>query len=247
MKLQEILSFIDKIAPFDTAEGFDNCGLLTGDREAEIHKIGLALDITNPVVEKAAELGVDLIITHHPTIFTPVKQVCAPTPLYHLIRHGIANIAAHTNLDKAMVNDVLADYYHLEEITSPEALGGLGRMGKLPAPMEVPAYAKLVKEELHAGAVRYYDAGKPVENVVYISGSGGGMFREAVSCGADTLVTGDLKHDIFVEVQNIGLNLIEANHFDSENTVMAPLRERLLEIWDGEIVFLCPENPVKTV
>ena len=247
MKLKEIYDYIDKIAPFDTAEAFDNCGLLAGDPEREICKIGLALDITHAVIDKAVEYGIDLIITHHPILFTPIKRLCAPSVFFRLIESRIATIAAHTNLDKAMVNDVLAEYYHLTQLSSPEILEDLGRKGILESSMPVEEYAKLIKKELKAGAVRYYDAGKPVENVVYISGSGGGMFREAISCGADTLVTGDLKHDIFVEAQNIGLNLIEANHFDSENTVMEPLKRRLEQFFKGEVWLLCPENPVKTV
>lgn len=249
MKLKQIYTLLNEWAPFDTQEQFDNCGLLVGDPEQEVKKIGLALDITNPMIELAAKAGADVIVSHHPVIFNGLKQVLADSPVYHLIRAGIGAICCHTNLDKAEggVNTTLASYYGLGEISSPLCMDDLGRVGDLKAPLSVPDYAVQIKKAIGAQAVRYYDGGKPVSRVAYVSGSGGSQLANALSCGVDTFVTGDIKHDQFIEAQNRGFNLIEVGHFDSENTVMVPLKQYLEQRTGLEAVILSTENPVKTV
>lgn len=249
MKVYEIYRFLDQLAPFDTAEEFDNCGLLVGDPDQEVTKIGLALDITHAVIRQAVKEGIDLIITHHPVIFHPLKQVQVNSTVYQLIRNGISVISAHTNLDKAEtgVNAVLAKYYCLQNIASPLCLDDLGRLGNLPAPMPVPEYAALIKKNLGASGVRYYDSGKPVQKAAYISGSGGSMMQQVLSCDIDTFITGDLKHDAFIDAQNLGLNLIEVGHFDSENVVFFSLAEQIEVFTNLSPILLSRENPVKTI
>lgn len=250
IQVKDIYMLMDEFAPFRTAEGFDNCGLLVGELDAKIQKIGLALDATNPVIERAAEAGVHLLVTHHPVMFHPIQKIQKSHPVYRMIQYGISHIAAHTNLDKAEggVNTVLARYYKLRNIASPLILGDLGRIGELAHPCSAAEYAAMIKESLGSGAVRYYDSGRPVKRVAYISGGGGSQFEEVLCCGIDTFITGDLKHDQFIEAENRGFNLIEANHFDSENTVMEPLAERIREAFpELEVVLLSRENPVKVV
>ena len=249
MKVSDFYRFMDELAPFDRAEEFDNCGLLVGDPEQEVKKIGLALDATREIVGQAKELGIDLILTHHPVIFHPLKRVCAGSPVYDLIRGGISVISAHTNLDKAPhgVNAILAEYYHLQNVASPLCLDDLGRIGELETPMPVPEYARLIKESLGAQSVRYLDCGAPARKVAYISGCGTGLFAEVLSCGVDTFITGDLKLDHFVDAQNLGVNLIEAGHFDSENLVFRSLGRRIEEFCGIRPVLLSSENRIKTV
>lgn len=249
MKVKELYQFMNEFAPFDRAEEFDNCGLLVGDPEQEVAKIGLALDITNEIVEKAHAMGVDLIITHHPVIFHPLKRVCAGHPVYGLIRYGISVISAHTNMDKAPqgINAVLAEYYHLQNVASPLCLDDLGRIGELESPMPVPEYAKLVKESLGAQSVRYLDCGVPAQKVAYISGCGAGMFSQVMECDIDTFITGDLKLDLFVEAQNRGINLIEAGHFDSENVIFDSLGKQIEAFCGIRPLLLSDENRIQTV
>ncbi|MGI5958173.1 MAG: Nif3-like dinuclear metal center hexameric protein [Massiliimalia sp.] len=248
MTLKDLYSLLDQWAPFATQEEFDNCGLLVGDPAQPIKKIGIALDITNPIVEKAAQSGVDVIVSHHPVIFHGLKQVTAENPVYRLIRANIGAIACHTNLDKAEggVNTTLASYYGLENISSPLCMEDLGRVGELRQPMSVEEYAKQIKQAVGAQGIRFYDAGIPVKRVAYVSGSGGSMLRQAMSCEIDTFITGDIKHDQFIEAENCGLNLIEVGHFDSENTVMEPLKTYLEKNTGLPVQVLSLQNPVQT-
>lgn len=250
MKVKEIYHWLDTVAPFATAESFDNCGVLVGDPQQEADRIGLALDITTDVIRRAEAEGITLIITHHPVIFHPMKSVLADTVVYQLIRAGIAVISAHTNLDKAEfgVNSVLAKALKLTNVVSPLSFDSLGRIGELLHPIPIQAYAEQVKEALHAGNIRYLDAGRPVKKVACSSGSGASLLEEAVKNGADTFVTGDVKHDVFVSAKNAGINLIDAGHFDTENIVLEPLRERMRrETGTDEVLILSEYNDIKTV
>lgn len=226
--VKEILNWMDEIAPFSTAEAYDNVGLIAGDHSAMVKKVGFALDLTLEIAEKATMQQVDLIITHHPAIFTPIKHLYADHPVFQVIRNGINLIAAHTNLDKAEkgVADVLANYYQLVTVTTPESLDGCGKLGELPTAMAVPAYVELLKTAVGAERIRYYDSGKPVKSVCYVPGSGGEYLLAAQACGADTFITGDIKHNVFVDAQNLGLNLIEVSHYDAEVTILPALQEQ---------------------
>ncbi len=252
MKVKEIYQLIDTFAPFHTAESYDNCGLLIGSEQATVNKIGLALDITNPIIDLAIQQQIDLIVTHHPLIFHPLKQILAQTPVYRLIQHGISHIAAHTNLDKAEqgTNTVLAERYELTQVTTPECLENLGRMGQLQQPLPLEQYINRIKCNLGCDGIRCYDAQRPVHRVVSISGSGAGAIKQVLALGADTFITGDIKHDVFVEAQNVGLNLIEVNHFDAENQVLPALKETLETICKAqeiEVVILSVTNQVKII
>lgn len=249
MKIKEIYEEMNHWAPFETAEDFDNCGLIIGDFDAEITKIGFALDITQTVIDQALDAKINLIITHHPPIFHAIKQIHAPSPVYRLIQNGISVISAHTNLDKAKggVNDILAEYYCLHDIISPEILSDLGRIGTLDSPTPIPEYAEMIKKRMNAQGIRYLDCGKPAHKVAYISGGGGGQFHEAMQCGADTFITGDIKHDQFVDAQNAGLNLIEAGHFDSENLVYQAVANHISAFSGLDVLLLSAENPVQSI
>lgn len=250
MKVREIYEYIDSFAPFSTACDFDNCGLIVGDMNEDIKKIGLALDITNDVIDRAISENINLIITHHPVIFNATKSIKSNTPVYKLIQNNISTIASHTNLDKACggVNDTLVEYYELTSVTSPVELEDLGRVGELAQAIPVKKYAEIIKQNLNAKVVRYYDAGVKVKKVGFVSGSGGSMIKDALCLGIDTFITGDIKHDQFVDAKNIGLNLIEANHFDSEVVVLKSLKEKLDTVCkDIEVTILQSDNFVDIV
>jgi dinuclear metal center YbgI/SA1388 family protein len=248
MKVSDVLQWIDEQAPFATACSFDNVGLLVGDETAEVCTIGLALDATNLLVERAKTLGVDLLITHHPVIFDPLRRVTANTPVYRMVQAGISCIAAHTNLDKAPggTNDAAAEAMGLFDITTPESFESLGRLG-LVDEQPVALLAKRLKEASHASAVRFYDAGHAARRVAVAAGSGGSMLEAAIEAGADTLVTGDIKHDRFVEAENRGINLVEWNHYDAEHLVLFGLKERLEAAFSVPVVLLREDNILQSV
>ena len=239
--VKEIYQALDRFAPFRTQMGFDNAGLLVGDEEAEVTRVLVSLDITLPVIREAAELGAQLIVAHHPVIFDPVKKVLAGDPtgdkLIALIQNNISAICAHTNLDVAVggVNDALAGALELKdiEVFLPDGLDGqgrpygLGRVGVLEEACALSEFAGTVKRKLGAGSVRYVDSGKPVHRVAVGGGACGSCLRDAWSKGCDVLVTSDVKYDVFLDAQALGISLIDAGHFPTENVVLPMLCQTL--------------------
>lgn len=223
-------------APAELRQSWDNVGLLVGDPAASVEKILVALDITRNVVEEAAEGGYSLIVAHHPVMncaWHPVQTVRPDDEqgwvLTTLIRRGIAAICMHTNLDSAQggVNDALAETLGLTEIR-PLSPDGLGRVGMLPKEMDLPAFAAFVKECLGANGVRYADSGRgPVRRVAVGGGACGEFAALASELSCDAFVTADLKYHDFQNAVPLGLHLLDAGHFPTEN-VVCPVVQQLL-------------------
>jgi len=244
--VNDVFQELNRIAPVTMAMEFDNVGLLVGRSERPVSKVLIALDITDAVIEEAIELGAELIVAHHPMIFTPLKRVTDGDPtgckILKLIRHDIAAICMHTNLDSVQggVNDELARLVGLSdtEILMPygELDGvsyGFGRVGDLPAPMEMSAFLAQVKEALGSDGIRYYDAGRPVSRVAVMGGSGSDQLKDAIWQGCDTYVVGEAKYSAFLEARELGVNLVEADHFCTEDVICEPLRVMLLAAFPG--------------
>lgn len=231
----DILKFVESIAPPGLKESWDNVGLLCGRRDREVKKILVALDPFLPVCREAVALGADVLLTHHPLIFSPLKAVsetseageCALT----LIENGIAAINAHTNLDMAPggVNDVLAAKVGLGNVEVLPLAGqdhGLIRIGTVEE-MPLADFLAQVKAGLGTPVLRYCDGGKPVRQVAVGGGACGGAIDDAAAAGCDTFVTSDIKYNQFRDAQYAGLNLIDAGHFYTENPVCDVLAEQL--------------------
>jgi len=246
--VKEIYEFINKIAPFDTQESFDNAGFLVGRGDRKVTKILVALDVTGEVAEEAHVKGAQLIVAHHPVIFQPVKSVIDGTVtgqvLLALVENGTAAICAHTNLDAAHggVNGCLAKALELSDIgqlcqAGADAQGrpyGIGRVGTAHRPgLPAAEYAAFVKEKLGSASVRFVDGGKPVRKVAVGGGACGSMLEDALAAGCDTFVTADLKYNQFLDAKALGLNLMDAGHFPTENVVCEPLASRLAEAFPG--------------
>ena len=252
-EVRDIYRFLDRIAPFHTQEGFDNAGFLVGRGNREVNKILVALDITGEVVEEAARRGAELIVAHHPVIFDPVKSVTDETltgrVLLELVENKIAAICAHTNLDAAHggVNGCLARALELSGIGQLHQAGvdekgrpyGIGRTGTAhQSGLSAAQYAAFVKEKLGSACVRFVDGGKPVEKVAVGGGACGSMVEDALAQGCDTFVTADLKYNQFLDARALGLNLLDAGHFPTENVVCAPLAARLAKAFPETEVLL---------
>ncbi len=222
MTIREITDVLETIAPKALAEEWDNVGLLFGDFEKEVESVVVTLDITSEAIAYAKEKGADLIVAHHPLIFSPVKRVLAPSALYALATSGIAAFAAHTNLDAANggVNDALAAAIGLCDVTA--AFGGIGRVGTLPQPMTPAAFATYVGEVLHT-AVQLRDGGKDISTVALVGGAGGDY---AAECEADAYLTGEMKHHEWLDLP-LPLTVVSAGHYATENVIVDPLCERL--------------------
>ena len=231
----DILNFIESIAPPYMKMDWDNCGLLCGRKDRKVHKILVALDPFRNVIQEAIDLDADLIVTHHPLIFrSPLMAVNEDTEtgrcVLELMEHGIAAINAHTNLDLAPggINDVLAQTLGLQDIQiiNPIESYGLLRCGTV-AEQPLAAFLAVVKENLHCDGLRYVDAGKPVRKVAVGGGSCADEMEEALAAGCDTFVTADVKYNQFRTAYELGLNLIDAGHFHTENPTMPILAEKL--------------------
>lgn len=225
---KEIYEFINSFAPFATAMSFDNAGLLVGSKQAAVEKALLALDITPQVVKEAKFLGAQLIISHHPVIFEPMRTLTENSVPYMLARHGISAICAHTNLDLAEdcgVNTCLANALQLQNVRHiPSIAMAVGTLGH---PLSGKDFAAYVKHRLACTGLRYSQHTQKIQTVAVSGGSGGDNIFEAVNQGADAFVTGEIKHHLILEAVNAGVMVVDVGHYKSENVVITPLWQKL--------------------
>ncbi len=231
----EILKYMEELAPYELAESWDNVGLLCGDREQEVDSVVCALDVTIDVIREAKEKGASLIVAHHPAIFTSVSRVTEDDRtgkiLREAIRGGISLICMHTNLDCANggVNDALAAALSLTNVVNMEAGENrmLGRVGDLSQELSPEKFAAFVKERLLAGGVRFCNGRHPVRRVAVGGGACGKLMDQAIEKGADAFVIGDSSYDLMQKAESLGLTLVDAGHFPTENTVVPGIAKKL--------------------
>lgn len=236
--VHDILAYLNTIAPPDLAESWDNVGLNCGRGSKEVRKILVALDPFCGVIQEAIDEQADLIVTHHPVIFgSALMAVNEDTEtgrnLLTLIENGIAAINAHTNLDLAPggVNDCLAAKLGLSDIhplvpQDPEwSLLRTGTVEEQP----LDSFLTRVKEALHCKTLRFADGGKPVRKVAVGGGACADGFRDVAAAGCDTFITSDVKYNHFWDAHDLGLTIIDAGHFYTENPVTEYLTRCLQE------------------
>lgn len=229
--VSDILQFLETLAPRELKMDWDNVGLLCGDPCQEVTKVLLALDPFEAVCNEAVQLGAELIVTHHPLIFVAPKAVTVDTSIGRsimtLCRHGISAINAHTNLDCAQggVNDVLAATLDLQNVA---VIGNenLLRSGDI-QPQPLSQFLAHVKNALGCEGLRYVDGRKPVHKVAVGGGACAGGLMDAVAAECDTFVTADVKYNQFWDAQDLGINLIDAGHFHTENPIIAVVAEKI--------------------
>lgn len=231
--VQDILNFIESLAPASLKMDWDNVGLNCGSRNTPVTKILVALDPFEHVCQEAAACGAQLLVTHHPLIFRPIPMVTDDAAitrgLMTLVRNNISHICAHTNLDCAEggVNDVLAACLGLENVTAISSdEWGMLRMGTLPE-QELDAFLSTVKETLSCEGLRYCDGGKKVHNVAVGGGGCAEGLMAAIAAGCDTFVTSDIKYNTFWDAYEQGINLIDAGHFCTENPTMRVVADKI--------------------
>lgn len=224
-----IYDFLCELAPLELQMGFDNSGFQLGRKSVQVQRALLSLDVTDEVVDEAIKLGAQLIVSHHPLIFTPLKSI-QDEKLLKLIENQIAVISMHTNLDIAEggVNDVLINLLGAKANGALDA-EGCGRVGNLPQVQQFDDFLCLCKDVLENNGLRYYSAGKPVKRLAVMGGSGGDAVEAAFEKGCDTYVTADIKYHQFIEAKELGINLIDADHFCTENPVIPVLCAKLAE------------------
>ncbi len=229
MTVKDIYSFLDSLFPFSTACEFDNVGLLIGKSKSEVKTAVVALDCTDSVIDTAIKNKAELIITHHPVIFDPLKAITDDAVALSLIENGISVISAHTNMDMGDggVNDCLCNALEIENTEKLLCSNGfIIRQGNLKNKMSADEFAALAEKKLGIKP-RYNRAKNALSRVVLCSGSGGDMLQEAVNSGADALITADVKHHVFIEAEHKGISVFDCGHFHTENVIIQPLTQRL--------------------
>ena len=244
-----IEAMVGDLAPFELAEEWDNVGLLVGRRGAEAARVLVALDVTQGVIEEAKALGAQVILTHHPLMFSARKRMTDDDRegalLLSMAQAGIAHIAAHTNLDAAPggVNDTLMALLGAQNVTGE----GFVRVGDMPQGMTLEALAQRARRSLKADVRVYGAMDTPVCRLGCCSGSGSGEIEQAVRMGADCFITGEVRHNLALDAMDMGCTIIEAGHYETENPVCEVLRTALQNAADTlqyKVTFFCSKvNP----
>lgn len=257
MDCKEIMSLIERIYPRDAALDFDNVGLLAGRRDKEVRKIYLALDATDEVIDAVTKVQADMLITHHPLLFSPIKRVTdedfTGKRLLKLIRNDISYYAMHTNYDVLGMADLaeqilgLTDTQVLSVTRTSEQNKeeGIGRIGTLPEKMSLKECCIYVKHKLKLGSVKVFgEMHTEVMRLAVLPGSGKSGIQEAVEKGADVLVTGDIGHHDGLDAAAQGLAIIDAGHYGTEYIFLDDMRQFLQKhIPSAEIISAPVRHP----
>ena len=231
MKIKEVYDFLDSFAPFKNQLDFDNAGFLIGDVNAEVKGIVVTLDITDEVIKFAINKNANLIITHHPVIFEPLKSVLSDSLVFSLIKNDINVISAHTNLDMAQggVNDKLCEIIGLENIEGVFQNGEVyeARIGTI-SETDADTFAKYLKEKL-GGMIKYTKGADKIKTVGICSGSGGSMLYDMAKLGVDAFVTADIKHNILLDAEHLNIAIFDCGHFNTEDIIVSPIKNKLEE------------------
>ncbi len=247
LRVQDIYAFLDEIAPFSAQEKWDNSGLLVGDMDEEVGRVLVTLDIDADACAEAEQMGCELIISHHPVIFQPIRCLRTTDPVYQLAFSGRAAVCTHTPLDIAEggINDILvqklAGRVELEETVLPLEDTGLGRIVTLKQPLHMDELAVIAKDLFGCHTVRYVNGQRRlIRRLGICSGSGASMIEEVVG-KCDALLTGDVKHDRWYAAKQYGLGLLDCGHYHTEIVMVQALADSLrnrfpeLEViaWEG--------------
>lgn len=237
--ISEITAYLDGLYPLSAQEKWDNSGLLVERYTDECSKVLLSLDITNRVASEAAAKGAQLIISHHPVIFEPLKRIESRSPVLRLIENDIAALCMHTNLDIAeggtngVILRKLRERFEFACEPQPfEDCGGgryLGWIVELKEEVKPEELGEILKGIFGCEYVRMNCFGtNRIFKIAFCSGSGGSMLELALEKGANAYITGDVKHDVWIEANNHLIRLFDCGHFHTENLVLEELR-RVLE------------------
>lgn len=242
-KVKDFYGYLNSIAPFETQEDWDNSGMLVGDMDTEVKKVAVVLDITHEEIKKAKAIGADLIISHHPVIFSPVKSVTKGSVPYELVASSINALCCHTPLDIADggTNDSLAKLLGIEVTRADDPILRLGTVEPTTAENLAGKIAKTLNTK-----VRYADAGRKIEKIAICTGAGCSLIEAAGEI--DAFITGDASHHNFLDCIQAGITLIAAGHYETEIVVVPVLVKKLqAQFPDIEIIDIKQENPIKFI
>lgn len=245
VKIADLMSAMEKIAPAVLAESWDAIGLQIGAAETPVHSVLLTLDVTPEALQQAKQVRADLIITHHPLIFSPLRGVRSDQPEQQLVAdllvHKRACLAAHTNLDAAQggVADALAASLGLlgaiwEIVIPTEAVGmetrcGHGRMTELVAPIRLGDLKRLVLQQLQgSGCLVNTGADREIRRLAVFPGSFDEDWLPALEKrSVEAIITGECKHHVGLMLRHRGISVLQAGHDITERVILQPLAARL--------------------
>lgn len=240
MRCSDFVELLNEIAPFSTAEKWDNSGFQIGDLSQDINKVMLALDPTEDVIAQAIEEQCDMLITHHPLIFSGEKNIVWQDEegkrIMSLIQNGVAYCAMHTNYDSTCIARDVADRIGLpfdgvmQQAPGDNEMIGLGVVGTYPEELTIQEIAERIKEYFGLESVRLYgNPERKVKKVAVLPGGGGDEVGVARATGAELYITGDVKHHQALEGVNNNMAVMDATHYGLEYIFAEGLKERLLE------------------
>jgi len=236
--IREILNHFEQIAPAESAEAYDNVGLILGRRDQDVTRVLVALDATMEVVEEAERLKAELIITHHPLLFHARKKLTEEDPeakiIYRMIRSGIALLSAHTNLDKTCHSGSAACARLLEMKNVRQE--GLLFVGELPVPMSSYELKQKISGTIMPDVRLFGDESKWINTLAICGGAYDEGWLEAKACGAQALITGEVRHHNAISAVMDGFVLYDAGHFGTEAPLVKPLCE-YLQKWANDVQY----------
>ena len=246
MLCRDIMKVIEATYPKHAALEWDNVGLLVGRTVKEVKKIYVALDATDAVIERAVASNVDMLITHHPLLFSPLKKITDEhfigSRVVKLLQHDISYYAMHTNYDVCGMADISAAILGLDgaetlEVTDKESMEGIGKVGDFSGPMSLQSCGEFIKEKFQLDSVKVFgDLSSTVQRVAICPGSGKGMTELALEKNADVLVTGDIGHHEGIDAVAQGLAIIDAGHYGLEHIFIEDMANYLRKNIEGIVV-----------
>ena len=253
MTVTELYKNFCEYLPEDLRCEWDNDGIMVcPDSGAEVKKVLVALDVTEEIVDYAIECGFDLIVSHHPLIFRPLNTVTEENHISRkvvkLIANAISVFSFHTRADRAKggVNDRLADVIGIKNAV-PFGEDGLGRIGNLSEEYELEIFADAVKLSLGADMIKISDGYNAVKRVAVVGGDGKDFVKAALEMGADTYVSGRLSYNVMAEAAEMGINLIEAGHFFTEQPVTEFFSEIISKLDPNVYVEIANSNMIRSI
>jgi len=262
MKCSEIFEYLTNLYPLELAMDWDNSGFLIGRSDKEVKNVLVVLDITNEVLEYARAKDIDLIVSHHPIIFSALKRVTDETLLGNyilkILKNDICVIAMHTNFDiaKGGMADICSERLGLSNtcvfertnVCDGEELG-IGKIGDLKKDMSLDELIKLVKTKFDLSHVSVFgreNINSNIRRVAISPGSGKGMYKYAVK-RADVLITGDITHHDGLDAANDGVCIIDATHYGLEHLFIEKVKSDLIKLDKINVFEYKNTNPIEIV
>ncbi len=250
MNCSMIIKLLNQIAPEYLACEWDNVGLLVGDEKQTVEKILVALEVTDEVINYAISEKADMIVTHHPMLFSPIKRITSDTPngrrIIKLLQNNICYYAMHTNFDasqKGMANlaakklnltavEVLDDEVTYQNEFKEECLAGIGRIGELERPMMLEEFCQWTKEVFGNKVLTVYASKEQMKKMIHrvsiVPGSGKDYVVSSIQKGADVLITGDMNHHAGLDAMDMEFAVIDAGHYRTEQIFIPYITEYIL-------------------